>query len=178
MRARSRTYDKETSGEFHKASAERYEGEVSRAASSGRIHPALALCLLLGYGTGDGDSLPKRLLYVSQCCNVSQVFVYDRDGKEQRPIARITSGITAALGLAVDRHGNLYVANDGNVLVFAPGATQPFRAVATNIGANYVAVASDGTIYAGGICSGCSDKIEVVPQRQPHTTFKNRRSRR
>src|SRR5579864_1412431 len=112
------------------------------------------------------SDLPGRLLYVSVCCSPSAVLVYDANGHRQSPIEQITSGLSASGGLAVDVAGNLYVANNGNIEVYAPGALQPFRTITDN-GSFFLAVASDGTIYSGHICTACGEKISVFPPSGP-----------
>ncbi len=53
------------------------------------------------------------LLYVSAAFE-SVVDIYPEYGKNVAPIGQITDGIDEPEGMAVDRHGNLYVTNPGN----------------------------------------------------------------
>jgi sugar lactone lactonase YvrE len=68
----------------------------------------------------------ERLVYVA---DDNQVLIFAEKGRNQPPIGDITTGIDYAYGLAVDRRGSLYVANDGNntVTVYPRGATSPSK---------------------------------------------------
>jgi hypothetical protein len=73
----------------------------------------------------------QPLLYVSQyyfiisCCPDAYVFIYPEEGNHQFPIGIIDVG-GEPWGLYVDRHRNLYVANQvGTVTVYPPGSTSP-----------------------------------------------------
>jgi sugar lactone lactonase YvrE len=80
-------------------------------------------------------------------------------------------GLQGAAGAAIgiDRAGNLYTAgapNDsGNVAVFAPGATTPFRTYQLGPQINFITVAADGTLYAGVLDqrTGVTGVAEVAP---------------
>jgi sugar lactone lactonase YvrE len=66
------------------------------------------------------------------------------------PIGQITNGIDTPNGIAVDRHGNLYVANHGNstVTVYPRGSASPSITYSTGLQAPFnVAVGNDGTVY-------------------------------
>jgi hypothetical protein len=68
------------------------------------------------------------VLYVSDFSS-GRVNVYLQRGHNQQPIRRI-NGLTASLGLFVDRRRNLYVSQsqfNGRVLEFAPGGSLPMK---------------------------------------------------
>lgn len=54
-----------------------------------------------------------RLIYVSQEYNAS-VVIFPEKGNHQSPIGMITEGVNSPWGLYVDKHGTLYVANQGS----------------------------------------------------------------
>jgi hypothetical protein len=77
--------------------------------------------------------------------------VFTRTGKLAN---QITSGIIAPSGLSIDGQNNLWVANNQNVVMFAPGATSPTRTLAdpNQLPAD-VNAASDGTVYVANFSS-------------------------
>jgi hypothetical protein len=73
----------------------------------------------------------QRLLYVSQyyfiisCCPDAYVLIYPEEGNHQSPIGIIDVG-GLPWGLCVDKHRNLYVANQiGTVTIYPSGSTSP-----------------------------------------------------
>ena len=106
----------------------------------------------------------KGLVYVSDN-NGNAVYIFDKKDLAQGPIGEITDAIEAPNGLAVDRHGALYVANSNSTVeVYPRGSTQPSvtytdgisfpfgLVVSPNTGRLYVANfnANDVTEYAKG----------------------------
>lgn len=92
-----------------------------------------------------------HLMYVSSP-HGNTVDIFAEYGKNAPPIGKITDGIVAPTGMAVDKYGNLYVANNGNdtVTVYARGSTSPSKTYSTGLagrGPVAVAVGSDGTVY-------------------------------
>ena len=77
--------------------------------------------------------------------------VFTRTGKLAN---QITNGIIAPSGLSIDGQNNLWVANNQNALMFAPGATSPTRTLADpgQLPAD-VNAASDGTVYVANFSS-------------------------
>src|SRR5581483_331060 len=84
-------------------------------------------------------------------------------GKKGRLQGTIT-GFGDPGGIAVDDSGNLYVTDilDSVVDVFAPGGSKPQTVLSDGTNAPaYVAVGSDGTVYAGNITNGSPGSISV-----------------
>jgi hypothetical protein len=93
------------------------------------------------------------VLYVSDFLS-GVVDVYPQRGHNQQPIRRI-SGLTASLGLFVDRRRNLYVSQsqfNGSVLEFAPGGSVPIKTYddAGHIPSG-VARCPNGTLYVTNV---------------------------
>ena len=92
------------------------------------------------------------LLYVSDFLR-GPVEVYRQHGHNQNPVSKI-DGLRASLGLFVDRHRNLYVAqnNSGTVLEFAPGGSVPIKTY-DDAGHNPQAVAlcPNGALYVTNV---------------------------
>ncbi len=71
--------------------------------------------------------------------------------------------------IAIDGAGNLYTAgtpnDNGNVAVYAPGATTPYRTFALGPVISLITAAADGTLYAGVIDqrTGVTGVAEVAP---------------
>jgi sugar lactone lactonase YvrE len=89
------------------------------------------------------------LLYVSSLTG-NAVDIFPEYGKNAPPIGEITNGINQPAGVAVDRRGNLYVANEGNstVTVYPRGSTSPSGTYSTGLQDPFVvAVWNDGTLY-------------------------------
>ena len=78
------------------------------------------------------------------------VLIYPQEGKNQQPIAEITTGIDWPYGLYVDAKGNLYVSNylSSQVQVYPKGSDSPSKTYSigiTNPGA--LTLGEDGTLY-------------------------------
>lgn len=108
------------------------------------------------------------LVYVADA-NDNAIYVYNNVPNAQ-PIQVITQGLHTPMGLCVDSAGNLYVANNAfnTVLVYAPGATTPFRTYSTGLTSpTDVKVSLSGAVYvtnqfftATGVSS---DVVEYPP---------------
>jgi sugar lactone lactonase YvrE len=107
--------------------------------------------------------------------NANVVDAYPAFAANPAPIAEITSGLFAPTGMTVDRHGNLYVCNEGQtgfaragkgfwtVTVYRRGATTPFRTYTNGVWSPVdVAVAPDGTAYIANFGNGV---VNVYPPK-------------
>ncbi|HEY1428904.1 MAG TPA: hypothetical protein VGF18_04985 [Candidatus Tumulicola sp.] len=122
-------------------------GAVNGKSSTPAARPAAAR----GFMSPDAKS--KKLVYVADTFN-QEIDIFDRSSKNGKPVGAITSGLSDPAGMAVDKKGNLYVANENfvtsswSVPMYAPGATTPTKVYATDLSQpTNVAVARDGTIY-------------------------------
>ncbi|HEV3090014.1 MAG TPA: hypothetical protein VGX91_01075 [Candidatus Cybelea sp.] len=82
----------------------------------------------------------------------SDVLIYDANAAKgtQSPIGSITTGIDGPQGMATDKNGNLYVANNyaNTVTVYAPGQTKPHQTIADGLnGPVDVKVDAFGNVY-------------------------------
>jgi hypothetical protein len=117
---------------------------------------------------------PKAAVLYFSDDNTNAVYLLPATNINAQPIGKITTGISAPEGLAVDTAGTLYVANSGtnSVTEYALGATQPSKTIGVN-NPNAVAVSPDGTLV---VASGETynqpgwlyvySKGSVVPSRQ------------
>jgi len=97
------------------------------------------------------DATKARLLYASEDEGEGDGFVniYDQNGKNQASIGHL-GGLDFPIGLAVDKKGNLYVANSNgfNVPVYHRGASMPFKTLLDpNEYPDAVTIDSKGTVY-------------------------------
>lgn len=80
---------------------------------------------------------------------------YRLRGKDQPPLGQLSGALDGPEGMATDANGTLYVANtiDGNVLVYAPGATSPTKTLTDLKGwvPGELAIGADGTLYVTNI---------------------------
>jgi hypothetical protein len=131
---------------------------------------------VVGYGTasrparvGAGWLSPaarhQALLYGSSY-DGGFINIYPLRGNNQQVVGQLTSGLVSPQGMMVDRHQRLWVANTNanNILAFKRGATEPLKTLSDP---GYypvtVAVAADGTVYAGNVVSlsGPPGNVEV-----------------
>lgn len=75
-------------------------------------------------------------------------------------------GMTAG-GMAIDKQGNVYAANEGdaevvNVFKIAPGSSQATNLALTGYGGDAIAVDGSGNLYAGGFAGGYSGYFIAV----------------
>jgi hypothetical protein len=90
----------------------------------------------------------KEILFVADYSG--GVLMYNPNDANSAPDGSITTGTDGAFGAAVDKHGNLYVANIGNstVTVYPPGASSPKLTISTDIDEPYgVIVDSNGNVF-------------------------------
>jgi hypothetical protein len=95
----------------------------------------------------------NALLYVSQTQGTTGGLVDVFSVPKYSLVGQITDGIDHPQGLAVDKHGNLYVANlnpdTDTVTVYKPRETSPFRTLTGSDGPLDVAVGNNGYVYVG-----------------------------
>src|SRR5580704_9259300 len=99
---------------------------------------------------------PKKkkpsILFVADCD--SGVLMYDPTKPNSSPIGSITSGTDCPYGAAVDKAGNLYVANIGNnsVTVYSKGSGSPSMTITDAVSSPYsVAVDSKGNVFVSNL---------------------------
>jgi hypothetical protein len=97
------------------------------------------------------DAKKAHLLYASEDEGEGNGFinVYDQKGKNQAPIGQF-AGLDYPVGLFVDKHGDLYVANSNgfNVPVYHRGTATPFETLLDpGEYPNAVTMDSNGTVY-------------------------------
>lgn len=118
------------------------------AGSASQTHGAVHISNVRGWISPDAKK--QRLLYVSDA------FVEIYSVPTYSLVGQITEGINEPDGLAVDKHGNLYVANylGRTVTIYKPGETSPSLTLTES---NYpvdVAVGSNGYVYACDLKGG------------------------
>jgi len=101
----------------------------------------------------------QRLIYVSQEYD-DNVVIFPEKGNHQSPVGMITAGVNDPWGLYVDKHGTLYVANQGNysststVTAYPSGSTSPSLTFSQGLARPlYPIVDSSGDVFvsnAGG----------------------------
>lgn len=111
------------------------------------------------------------LVYISDAFSLpaGDVNVLTRDGVQ---IGQITSGMVEPLGMFVDKHRNLWVANIANVLVFPRGSLTPSKTLADSVGPpTDVTVCPDGTAYVADLYDNANSNQASVQIYPPdHTT--------
>jgi hypothetical protein len=114
---------------------------------------------------------PKKLVYIADTF-YGDIGLFSQSGLNQTPIGTITSGLSHPAGLAFDKKGNLYAANEVEITsgswtvpMYAPGATKPTTVFSTDLNTpTDVAVANDGTIYICNFNTGSNGWINCVPK--------------
>jgi sugar lactone lactonase YvrE len=94
----------------------------------------------------------KAILFVADCD--SGVLMYDPTKANSSPVGSITTGTDCAFGAAVDKAGNLYVANISNntVTVYPKGQTSPSLTISSAVSSPYsVAVDSKGNVFVSNL---------------------------
>ena len=127
-----------------------------------------------------GDTMPakkkkqKPLLYVAVQYE-NEVLVFDQTKKKNSsPKYTITGGIYYPQGIATDKSGNLYVANENSVTIYAPGATSPSTTITAGVSwASDVAVDSGGNVYVtnNGTPSEGKEWINFYPAGSTSPTY-------
>jgi NHL repeat len=82
------------------------------------------------------------------------VLMYDPKTPNASPEGSITTGVDTPAGVAVDKKGDLYVANDGNstVTVYRAGSSSPRLTISTGISDPYgIAVDSKGNVFVSNL---------------------------
>jgi sugar lactone lactonase YvrE len=107
----------------------------------------------------------KQLVYISSSTG-NVVDIYPKDvssGGNPAPIGEITDGITAPSGSFVDRHGDLFVANNGNytVTMYPKGSTTWKLRYTGFAYPNNVTVSPKGLVY---IADFTGDKVVEFPK--------------
>jgi hypothetical protein len=103
-------------------------------------------------GWPDKKKKKKEILFVADCD--SGVLMYDPTKANSSPIGSITTGTDCAFGAAVDKAGNLYVANiSGNsVTVYPKGQSSPSLTITDAVSSPYsVAVDSKGNVFVSNL---------------------------
>jgi hypothetical protein len=112
----------------------------------------------------------KNVIYVS-ALSANTVYVYTKKlgmNANPAPIGTITDGVSGPSGSFVDKHGNLFVANDGNftVTMYPPGSTTwKLRYTGFEYPLN-VAVDSKGLVY---IVDFTGEKVVEFPKGSTHS---------
>jgi hypothetical protein len=91
----------------------------------------------------------EKLLYVSDYTE-SIILIYQQGHAGNGPIGEIVKGVSSPQGIAVDKSGTLYVANEGNntVTEYPVGASDPTVTLSTDISKPLdVSVDSTGILY-------------------------------
>jgi hypothetical protein len=94
----------------------------------------------------------RQILFVAD--SSSGVLMYSPKTPNGSPTGSITNGVNAPAGLAIDKSGALYVANDGNntVTVYPPGATSPSLTISSGISGPYgITVDSSGNVFVSNL---------------------------
>ncbi len=94
----------------------------------------------------------KELLFVAD--GSSGVLIYDPKVANGSPIGSITNGVSTPSGVAVDKKGNVYVANEASntVTVYAPGSSTPSLTISSGISSPYgVGVDSKGNVFVSNL---------------------------
>jgi len=93
-----------------------------------------------------------EILFVSD--SSSGILMYDPTTPNASPEGSITTGVDVPSGVAVDKHGALYVANEGNnsVTVYPAGSSSPSLTISSGISGPYgVAVDSSGDVFVSNL---------------------------
>ncbi|MBV9719426.1 MAG: hypothetical protein JOZ77_08900 [Candidatus Eremiobacteraeota bacterium] len=86
--------------------------------------------------------------------STSAVLMYDPNKPNSAPTGSITTGVDVPAGLAVDKTGTLYVANDGNntIAVYPKGQSSPSLTISSGISGPYgVGVDSKGNVFVSNL---------------------------
>jgi hypothetical protein len=113
----------------------------------------------------------KKLVYIADTF-YGYIGIFSQSGQNQTPMGTITAGLSHPGGLAVDKKGNVYAANEvqltngsWTVPMYAAGATKPTTVFSTDLSTpTDVAVANDGTIYICNFNTGSNGWVTVYPK--------------
>lgn len=101
------------------------------------------------------------------------VLMYDPKVPNSAPTGSITTGTNGAFGAAVDKKGNLYVANIGNstVTVYAPGSSSPNLTISDGLSSPYgIIVDSKGNVFVSNLGTN-SITAYAAGQTSPYETI-------
>lgn len=121
------------------------------ATAAGRMTAPNALGSMGADNRVESDKKGAKLLFVSDNEN-NRISVYNTATKQQNPpvLRTITSGVHGPNGIAVDKSGNLYVANyvSNTVTIYAPNASTPKATLSTSLNGPWdVKVDGFGNVY-------------------------------
>jgi sugar lactone lactonase YvrE len=127
--------------------------------------PSLGSATHSGSGWLSPDARSKELVYISSGSG-NVVYIYPKEvapGSNPAPTGEITDGIVFPSGSFVDRHGDLFVANNGNytVTMYPRGSTTWTLRYTGFEYPNNVAVDAKGTVY---IADFSGDKVVEFPK--------------
>lgn len=128
------------------------------AGAAAQLPAGTASLLAARHGWISPQAKHEKLLYVSDLTS-SIVLIYKQGATSQGPIGEIVTGIDEPEGIAVDKAGTLYVADNGNntVTEYAAGSQSPKVTLSTDISNPLdVSVDSNGILY---ITEGSRDAI-------------------
>lgn len=124
----------------------------------------------LGSVTQPAAKSQSELLYVADN-ERNRILVFNALVKNSSPIQTITNGISGPNGIAVDKSGNLWVANTyaQNVTEYAPNATTPEQTISNGLNEPYdVKVDGFGDVFVANEAFGSTPNYiaEYVPNVQ------------
>lgn len=105
------------------------------------------------HGSLSRDAASQRLVYVA---DGDEVLIFP-DKRNAAPVGELTSGISSAYGICLDRNGNIYVADqyDNQVVEFPPGSTEPSQTYSQDLARPlYPAVDSHGNLWVTNADNG------------------------
>jgi streptogramin lyase len=103
-------------------------------------------------GWPDKKKKKKEILFVAD--GSSGVLTYNPKMANGAPTGSITTGVVTPAGVAVDKHGTLYVANEGNatVTVYPKGHDSPSLTISSGLSSPYgIAVDSKGDVFVSSL---------------------------
>ncbi|HEY2474934.1 MAG TPA: hypothetical protein VGI19_09040 [Candidatus Cybelea sp.] len=115
------------------------------------VVPLVAPRMNAPFGWPDKKKKHKEMLFVADS---SGVLIYNPKKANSGPIGSITTGTSSPFGVALDKKGNLYVANIGNstVTVYPKGKNSPSLTISTGISSPYsIAVDSKADIFVSNL---------------------------
>jgi len=149
-------------------------GEATPRATTGQSVPAATRVQQHAVHQGwlSSAARKQKLLYVSDYTE-SLVLIYAQGAEGSGPIGEIVNGLSSPQGIAVDKSGTLYVANQGNntVTEYPAGSIDPSVILSTDISEPLdVSVDSNGVLYVGE--SSADTILEFRPgSTSPDTTI-------
>jgi hypothetical protein len=125
------------------------------SSAAGKMTAPNALGSMGAQNEVESDKKKSKLLFVSDNEN-NRIVVFNTATKQQNPpvMRTITSGIHGPNGIAVDKAGNLYVANflTNTVTIYAPNAATPKTTLSTSLNGPWdVKVDGFGNVYVANI---------------------------